>query len=562
MIKINNLSFSYSSNPQKALDNISFEISSGEFVVIMGQDAAGKSTLLKTFNGIIPHLIKGKFDGEVLLNNKNTLSSSVSDLSKIAGPVFQDFETQIFSTRVNLEVAFGPENLGLSWDEIDKRIKSCLGITGLKGFENRDPSTLSGGEKQRLCIASILALNPEILCLDEPTTDLDPIGKEEVFNLTKKFFKNKKLTFCLIEHESEEVLSADRIVVIKDGKIKASGPPLDIFKNTELLAQNGIKQPQIIELNRKYNYDIKDFSDMNETYSIFSSKGRINKNKFEELCKNDKEKKRRLGEKVLEVENLHFYYTPERAVLSNINLEIRKGEFVGILGPNGSGKTTLVKHFNGLLKPSRGYVKILGKDTKSQKLISIGQKVGYVFQNPDHQIFSHTVEDEVSFGPKLLGLEDTEIKIRVEESLEVVGLLNFRQHDPFSLTKGQRQRLAVASVLASRPEIIILDEPTTGLDYKEIRNIMNLVSGLNNKGFTIIMVTHSIWVAAEYSNRLIIMKDGKIAKDGTTREVLADEELLKKSSIKLPPLIELSNRLGATLLNKEEFFNCYEHISL
>ncbi|MDD5772318.1 MAG: energy-coupling factor transporter ATPase [bacterium] len=561
MITVKNLSFSYSSNPDKTLKNISLEILPGEFVVIMGQDGAGKSTLLKTFNGVIPHLIKGKFEGEVFIDGKNTQDSSVRELSSLAGLVFQDFETQIFSTRVNLEIAFGPENLGLSWDEIDSRIRKNLEIVGLNGFERRNPLTLSGGEKQRLCIGSVLALEPKAICLDEPTTDLDPQGKEEIFSFAKKYFKNRKLTYCLVEHESEEILQADKIIILREGEIKAAGVPGDILKNTELLSQNGIKQPQLIELNNKFDFPIKDFADVNEVCRVFKSRGNINTEKYSKIRGKDKTAGKS-GIKALEAEDLCFSYESGKEILSGINLEIFQGEFIGILGANGSGKTSLIKHFNGLNRPAGGNIKIFGKNIQEEKLTSLGRKVGYVFQNPDNQIFCHTVEDEVGFGPGLLGLNKKEVDERVEESLAAVSLSNYRGYDPFSLTKGQRQRLAVASVLASRPEIIILDEPTTGLDYLEIRSIMSLIEKLNRSGYTIIMVTHAVWVAAEYASRLIIMKNGKIIEDGTAREVLGKEGKLRSSSVKLPPLVKLSNQLGATLLNVEEFTDCYECLSI
>ncbi|MEW6086811.1 MAG: energy-coupling factor transporter ATPase [bacterium] len=561
MVNIKNLSFSYSSNPQKVLNNISFEILPGEFVVIMGQDGAGKSTLLKTFNGVIPHLIKGGFKGDVFIDGKNTLDLSVKELSFHAGLVFQDFETQIFSTRVDLEIAFGPENLGLPWEEINSRVKRSLETVGLKGFEKRNPLALSGGEKQRLCIGSVLALGPKILCLDEPTTDLDPQGKEEIFALAKKFFGNKKMTFCMVEHESEEVLQVDKIIVLNKGEITAIGPSLDILKNTGLMNKNGIKQPQLIELNNKFNFPVKDFLNTDEIYNIYSTMGKINVKKYLKVCEKDR-KIKNTAQKVLEVEDLYFSYTPGKEILRDVNLDIYQGDFIGILGANGSGKTSLIKHFNGLNKPSKGKVKIFGRDTREERLAALGQKVGYVFQNPDNQIFCHTVEDEVSFGPQLLGLSKREINERVEEALDAVNLAKFRGLDPFSLTKGQRQRLAVASVLASRPGVIILDEPTTGLDYLEIRGLMSLIEKLNREGYTIIIVTHAVWVAAEYASRLIIMNNGRIIEDGITREVLNKEKKLKDSSIKLPPLVKLSGQLGSTLLNIEEFTNCYECLSI
>lgn len=560
IISLQNISFKYKNSDKKALDNISLDIEKGKLYVIMGPSRAGKSTLCLTLNGLVPKLIKGEFHGSVFLSGKDVSKHQVNELTPLIGQVFQDFESQLFSTNVELEVAFGPENLGLSREDIRRRIDNSLNLVSLSGFNHRQPSTLSGGEKQRLAIASVLSIEPEVLCLDEPTTDLDPEGKENVFRICRNLKKDSKRTMIIVEHETEEVMGADFIILMNEGKILTKNSPQNIFKDLPLLKSIGVMPPQLVELFQELGID--EFP-LNETYALESIRKRnfmLSEKKYNRLIEKDRELSSSYGDVVIKTESLHYKYQDGNEVLKNINLLVKSGEFLSIIGHNGGGKTTLAKHFNGLLLPSEGNVFIKGKNTREISLKELSQLVGFVFQNPDHQIFAQTVYEEVSFTPKLLGLPDSEIEKRVKDSLEAVGMYDFINEDPFSLTKGDRQKLAVASVLSAKPEIIILDEPTTGLDYKELLSMMNLLKDLNSKGHTIIIITHSLYVVASYSNRVVVMDGGEIILDGTTREVFQKEDVLAKAHIKISSLTSLGNKLGYTLLSVSEFKSVMENI--
>ena len=553
IISLRGLTFKYKNSKKKAIDSVNLEIGKGKLAVIMGPSSAGKSTLCLTLNGLIPKLIKGEFHGNVFLAGKKISEHQVSELAPVIGHVFQDFESQLFSTNVELEVAFGPENLGLERSEIKRRIDNALSLVGLSDFKHRQPATLSGGEKQRLAIASILSIEPEILCFDEPTTDLDPEGKENIFRICRKLKKDSSRTMLFVEHETEEVLDADLIIIMKDGKILKDGIPEQIFKDVKLLKDIGIMPPQITELFYELGFDELPLTEDHAVGIIKKRNLKFSKKRYQELIEKDKKRSQNYGNVIIKIESLHYSYKDGNEILKDITLSIRKGEFLSIIGSNGGGKTTLAKHFNGLLLPTEGNIYTNGKNTKESNLKEHSQIVGFVFQNPDHQIFAQTVFEEVSFTPKLLGLPEQEIEKRVRESLEAVSMTGFINADPFSLTKGERQRLAVASVLSAKPEVIVLDEPSTGLDYKELSSMMELLKNLNSKGHTIIIITHSLHVVASYCHRTIVINGGEIIFDLTTREVFQKERELLKAHLKLPRLTSLGNRYGYTLLSVDEF---------
>jgi len=485
---------------------------------------------------------------------------AVKDLFPHIGLVLQDFESQLFSTEVELEVAFGPENLGLPIEEIRERITRSLELTALTGLRGRQPATLSGGQKQLLAVASVLSLEPDILCFDEPTTDLDPENKRRIFSLARRLFEQRRQTLIVVEHETEEALSADRIVLMSAGRIVAEGPPDELLRNTALLEECRVMPLQLAELFEKIGSEKIPLT-IDEAKEIWERKPfKLGPDAREKLKAADSERTRRYGETLIEVEGVHFSYDPDIEALRGVDLRIREGEFVAVLGQNGSGKTTLAKHLNGLLKPKRGEVRIEGVGTAEMSAADLGRRVGYVFQNPDHQIFEERILDEVMFGPKKLGMEAERAREQARDALETVGLWDRRDEDPFMLTKGLRQKVAVASVLATRPRAIVMDEPTTGLDYGELKQMMALVRRLNDDGHTVIMITHCIWIAAQYAHRTILMSDGKIAADGPTREIFAREDLLARADIIAPQIVRLSNELGTTILSVEEFLECTERI--
>lgn len=549
LLEIKNFNLTYPGKKNNAISNFNLQVKQKEFVVIMGETGAGKSSLLFSIQRLIPHFLQAKILGEIYFQNINIMNKSPRDIAGEIGLVFQDFESQLFSTSVELEVAFLPQNLNKDINEIKNGVKSCLELVGLKNFEKRNPVSLSGGEKQRLAIASILSGNPLLLLLDEPTTDLDPIGKEQIFKLAE-ILKSKGQTVILVEHETDNVVFADRIILMKDGEIKSEGKPKEVLKNVNLIQDCGVRPLTQSMLFKDLKIQDLPIS-LDEVCSLLKENYEINKESYKKLIEEENVLKQ--TQPVIVVKNLNFSYEANKNVLKEINIEIKKGEFVAIIGQNGSGKTTLAKHFTRLFLPDKGDVKINGMSTKNKKISEISKLVGYVFQNPDHQIFTNTVEEEVSFGPKNLGLNEDKIKQRTKEALSYVHLSGYENEDPFSLTKGERQRIAVASVLAQRPEILIFDEPTTGLDYKQILKMMDLITQLNKKGYTIIIITHSMWVVAEYASRCIVMKDGEIILDGKVREIFKEKEKLKETSLKVPFCVELSEKFGMTLLSIKEW---------
>ncbi len=558
VITIDNLHYRYRGEKEYALQGISLEIPKGEFLVVMGPSEAGKSTLAACLNGLIPHFHKGKFKGSVKVLDRDTHDHSVAQMAEYVGMVFQDFEAQLFSTSVELEVAFGPENFAVEREEIGRRITENLAYVGLEAFRNRPPSTLSGGQKQKLAIASVLAMYPQILVMDEPTTDLDPISKLGVFEITNQLRKRDDITLIVIEHETEEALVADRVMLVKDGKILQIGNTRDILKQVDVLEDLGVMPlgiPRFFKLMGQTDLPLTPA----EGLAAFRRQGwQISEAKYKQLVAEETAVSRSFNKPLIQCRSLEHTYPNGVQALRGIDLDIFEGEIVAIVGQNGSGKTTLAKHFNGLLMPTQGEVDVHDTPTKDQGIFKLGQTVGYVFQNPDHQIFSEVVFDEVAFSPRLHKFSEEEVAQRVTEALAAVGLTGFEKEDPFSLTKSGRQRVAVAAVLAARPDVLILDEPTTGLDYAEQRSMMNMVRELNKNGSTIIFVTHHMWVVAEYAQRVFVVKDGQLLLQGPTREVFAHEEELKEAFLRPPHFVQFSTQLGKTLLTPEEMVRCIE----
>lgn len=550
-ISAKNLAFKYKDSEKYALKDFNLDVNQGEFVVIMGPSGAGKSTFANSLNGLIPNFIKGTCSGELSVFDKDPRKESVSTMAREVGLVFQDFESQLFCTNIRLEVAFGPENFLVPRQDMDRRIDKVLDVVDLVGFDERQPATLSGGQKQRLAIGSVLSSEPQLICMDEPTTDLDPYGKMGIFNIARALHDEGEMTLVVIEHETEEALRADRLVLMNEGKIVKEGKPREVLADVETMDELGLQSLHVPKFFKEMGDETLPITP-EEGKEEFLKKFKINEEKYQKLLEKDKKIEDSYGETLIEVKDLSFTYPNGKKALNNINLEVKKGEFLAVLGHNGSGKTTLVKHFNGLLSPTEGNVIVKGIDTKKSSIFEIGKIVGYTFQNPDHQIFSDTVYDEVAFSPKIRGLSDEEIKKRVEESLAAVDMAGYEKEDPFTLTKGMRQRIAVASILSSRPDVLILDEPTTGLDYKGQKQMMELIKKLNEEGHTIIMITHTMWVVAEYAHRVCVIENGDVVMMGRTRDIFKEEEKLEKVYLKNPHIVSMSNKLGKTVLSIDE----------
>jgi cobalt transport protein ATP-binding subunit len=551
-VSVQGVTFTYHGADRPALRGVSFAQNAGEMIGVMGASGAGKSTLAKCLNRIVPEFEDGDFHGAIRIAGESLEVLRVCDVAPKVGMVFQDFESQLFSTNVAHEVAFAMEQVGMDRAEMDRRILPALEAVGLRGFEHRDPMSLSGGEKQRLAIASVLALRPSVIVLDEPTTDLDPEGRAEVFELIKRL-RGQGLSLIVIEHESEELRAADRIVVLREGEIAADGPPSEVFARTELLTACGVRPPGLGHALELLGIEAQPKSVDQAQDEIVRAYPRLARTAGGKVADSQPQPPSSRGQPFIGIENVSYSYAGGPRVLDSIDLKVEAGEFLAIVGQNGSGKTTLAKHIVGLLQPATGRVTIDGKDRAQMRPAETAREVAYVFQNPDHQIFAATVEEEVAFGPRNFGLPDDEIRRRCDEALEAVGLQNERLSDPFLLSKGERQRLAVASVLVLRPRMLILDEPTTGLDHREQLRMMALVRDLNRSGIAIVIITHTPWLVAEYARRVVLMRKGAKIFDGSVREFFMQDDLLRSSSFRAPEITELSRRFGTLALTTDEF---------
>jgi len=556
IIKIHDLKFSYPKCEEQALKGINLSIGKGEFVAIIGPSLAGKSTFCMALNGLIPHNTKGKIEGKVLIQGMDTTTHKPFMLCNSIAIMFQDFEAQLFCTNAALDVAFGPENLGLDTEEIHQRVKECMQAVGLEGFESREPFSLSGGEKQRLAIASALALHSDVLVLDEPTTDLDPMGKKTVIQIVDNLRREGDFTIICVEHEIEELVKANRIIVLVDGMVQMDGKPEEVLIKTDFLREKGVMPLGVCELLKALQIhssvlDVDGCVRELQTFGYHLSDEKVAAIRFSE-----ERRKSEYGNPIIDAQNVYFQYPDtDRYAVDNVSLTVREGEFLAIMGHNGSGKTTFAKQLNGLLKKTSGSIQVYG-DPVETGIYNLSKYIGYVFQNPDHQIFAESILEEVSFGPHNYNMPENEINNTVMEALQAVGLGGREKEDPFSLTKGERQRVAIASVLAMKPKILILDEPTTGLDYKEQCGVMKLLKHLNESGCTIIIITHTMWVVSHYAHRAIIMNKGKVVLEGGVRDVFANEELLNSLHLKPPQITQIGNRMGFPFISVEDACAC------
>lgn len=550
IIDIDSLSYKYPNATTKALDNIDFKLTEPGFTAIMGPTGAGKTTFSLTLNGLIPQFYEGTMEGSVHVLGIDTKRYRIQRLVQHVGLVMQDPESQVFGMNVLADVMFGPANLGLSYDEVMARARRALNLVGLVGFDKRSPSDLSGGEKQRLAVASVLAMHPEILVLDEPTSELDPVGREEVYQAVDRLREDGNVTILAIEHSPDEVVSrAENLVVFSEGKMAYIGTPKDIFRNAPKAHDLGIRIPESAELGWKlHEAGIIEQQQIpltvDEAFELISPwiierKDRLAKCDTKP-CRCDAE-----GEKevILSVQDLSHSYSDEIHALRGVSLDVHKGEFIALVGQNGAGKTTLAKHFNGLLRPTKGRVIVDGKDAAGQAIYDLAKVVGYVFQNPDHQIFSATVWEEAAYGLKVQGITGEKAKERVANVLELVGLSDLLELNPFTLSKGDRQKLAVASILAIEPQVLVIDEPTTGLDARGAEGMMTLIDHLNKLGHTVIIITHDMKLVAEYATRVIAMSRGKIIADCTPAELFSNGAVMKNARVKPTSIARLFSRL-------------------
>ena len=549
MIDIQNVSYTYPNMSEPTLRGIDLHIDDGEFVLLLGASGSGKSTLIQCLNGLVPKITGGNLEGEIVINGKNIRNYKVHQLASDVGIIFQNPDTQLFSLTVGKDVAFGPENLGMPKEEILMRMDRAIRIVGMDDMRDRFIFTLSGGEKQRVAIAGTLAMEPHVMVLDEPTSDLDPVGTGEVLSLVRRLNQEKDMTIILIEHKIDEVVHlADRVVVMDRGKIILDGTPDKIFNNGhDQLKSIGIALPQLAEIAHAMENGFGDFEGDLPTYSsyktILARLYQLLRDKPTNIARfrtAHTPSIRTAPKPKIEIKNLRHTFEDGKVGLDGINLMISEGDFVALIGHNGAGKTTLVNHLIGFLKPATGTIFINGKDISDMRVATLAQSVGYLFQNPDNQIFTDSVTQELKFGLENIKLRDTIIEERVDRAISMMELEEFRDRHPHSLSRGQRQRLAVASILAMEPDIIVLDEPTTGQDWGHVNKFLQQIRHLNELGKTIILITHDMNLVAGYARRTVVMDKGKIVLDGDTRHVFSQQEILEKTGITLPIITRLS----------------------
>lgn len=537
--------------PVDILRGVTCQVARGELVGLIGRVGSGKTTLCMSLNGLIPQVTGGRFRGRVTVAGQDTRRQPVASLARWSSLVFQDPETQLTQMRVEDEIAFGPENLGLPASKIGERVAWALGAVGLAGYRERSPLLLSGGEKQRVAIAAMLAMQPEVLVLDDPTANLDPAGKATIFNVLIELARRQGLTVVVASQDIELIARyADRVLVLHEGRIGLSGRPAEVFGQVSRLHEWGIGAPQLAELadllGRRTGsaFDLRGVgqayarlkSELTSVASAPQPQGDqgVDAAARQPACRPQ-----------ISLQKVAYAYPDGTPALRGVDLSVAPGEFMALLGPNGSGKTTLAKLLNGLLRPTQGRVIIDGRDTRAARVPELARTVGYVFQNPDHQIFAATVAEEVAFALRLQGLAPVEIARRAADALDRFGLAGHAHLPPALLGSSQRRQVTMAAVLAARPQVLVLDEPTGGLDSHSQQELMSAVVAFNRTGSTVLLITHDMQLAAEYAARAVVMLDGQVLFDGTPQALFRRDDVVTRARLAVPPVVRLARRLAA-----------------
>lgn len=538
---------------EKALSNLTFEVEEASVVGIIGRAGAGKSTLVKSLNGLVPKVDLGYQEGDMIVDGLNTRQYDVNQLARHVGIVLQNPEVQIFSLTVRDDVAFGPANLGLPREEIFQRVAEAISAAELEQLVDRNPNDISGGEQQCLAIAGILAMQPKIMAFDEPISMLDPLGKQRVMNILKQVTRRSGTTSITTESGADIEAVAevvDRIITIDQGKLLLDGDPATVLQD-DRIQQIGVGRPQVTELFLQLRKKGINFERIPITLADAEN---LLKNKLHQLGVKRLirphdfrlQQFNHFGPAVVEVENLHHFYNPQVHALKGVSFEIPERQIVGIIGQNGSGKTTLARHLVGLLKPTNkdSVLKVKGTDIKKLRLDKIIRMINYVFQNPDDQLFAETIWDEIAFAPRMIDLSEDEVKRLTEEAMRVFDLETHKDRYIFGLDEDLKTYLSISCILPLKPDILLIDEPTTGLDEQgEVKMMQSLRHLRDQMGKTIVIITHNMKTVGNHCDRVLVMSKGNLILDGTPREVFANEEKLLDADI-LPPQI---TRLGKAL---------------
>lgn len=567
-VTIKDLVFRYPGQSQATLRGINLEINQGECVLLLGPTGCGKSTLALCLNGLIPHLISGEMQGQVYIHGVDTRQTTIGELTQKVGLVFQDPEAQFCMLTVEDEVAFGLENLGLPRQEMDERIKSALALVGLSRERHTRLDRLSGGMKQRLALAAVLAMGPRILVLDEPTSNLDPQGTADFFTHLATL-KAHRYTILLIEHKLDDLMAlsagsgqslVDRVVVLgPDGHLLANGDPRSVFRDeAPRLLHDGIWLPQVTELAfrlaqagiplPRFPVDAVEALDFLMPLVRARRPGpRGHLPPVHEKANQGPDYSSALGQRViLRALSLAYTYPRGTQALRGLDLEVREGEFLALVGANGSGKTTLALHLCGILTPSQGKVFLDGHDVSTWPRDRVAAHVGYVFQNPEHQFVTGTVFDELAYGLRLRHVPEGEVQKKVASLLEEFALAEYADVNPFKLSQGQKRRLSVATMLILGQQVLILDEPTFGQDRANAYRLMDEMCKLQQNGHTILFATHDVRLVAEYATRVVVLDEGRILFDGQPQALFAQREVLRQAKLNVPTLYALSQTIASS----------------
>lgn len=515
---LEDVSFRYRDRQGTAINHISFEANPGEILLIAGASGCGKTTLIRTINGLIPRSYKGELTGRVRVFGQETAGWKLSKISQEIGTVLQDPERQILGTKVLNEVAFGLENLGMPREEIFARVDEALSLLKITELRDRETFLLSGGEKQKVALAGVLAMRPRILLLDEPLASLDPASAQDSLDMVRKL-ADQRMTVLMVEHRVEDVLRIrpDRVMFLADGNIRYLGALSGLSKAVNY---HEVKLPAEDIVERARNDQPPPALNIlpGVQGGIGAAAGSPALVRFQDVA---------------------FGYDVGVEVLHGINLEIKRGDVIAVLGPNGAGKTTFVKHAIGLLKPRHGHVYVNGRDTREASVAQIASTLGYVFQSPSHMLFAPTVHEELAFGPTNLKHPNDQIDKEVKQALKIVNLSEKEKDPPLALSFGQQKRVSIAAILAMQSRILVMDEPTAGQDYQNYMNFMDAI--LQLPGFeAILFITHDVDLAVIYANRVLMIADGQLIADGAPQEVLRDFDRLKACRLVPSSLLALN----------------------
>lgn len=557
IIEMECVSFSYgtAADGAYALKDIDLSVEEGTFVGLIGPSGAGKSTLASAITGAIPHHYRGRLFGSTLVAGLDTCEASLTDIAKVAGSVLQDIDAQMVASVVEDELLFGLENFGIDHREIEGRIASALDAVGIADLRHREIATLSGGQKQKVAIAAILAMTPRVIVMDEPTSALDPASARDVFEVLRRAKELTGMTVILIEQTVALLAEyCDRVVVIDQGRIALDGTPTDVFSHGETLRAIGVDTPRTVRISNSLAEAGLAPND-SPALTLDGAESLVAGILAPGLSESSPIVPRTLGDRpdarntvdgrpiIVDVAGAAYSYGTGQAGIEGINLTVRAGEILAVVGQNGAGKTTFTKLLNGLIKPSAGVVRIAGLDTRTTPVSVLASHAATLFQNPDRQLCRNTVVEEISFGLELQGAPADAARERARHVAATFGLPE--NASPFNLSRGQRQMVALASVVALEPELIILDEPTSGLDYRECMTVMETVRQRALDGAAVVMVCHDMEVVSDFADTLAVMAEGRLIEVGPSREVFANDALLAHARIAAPCVPALGKRLAA-----------------